>query len=119
MPNYQLYVIAGHVGRVDGLRYTSEGTAVISFTVAVNNPFRRDDPPQWFRVTCWRQSAEFVNEYLTVGAAVLIEAGDLKVDQWTDNEGTPRVTLEITARNVQLLGSRGERTQAEQQDSPF
>ncbi len=106
MPNFETHVIVGHVGNVGDLKYTSDGVAVINISVAVNDPRRKDDPPTWFRCSVWRATAEFVAEYVTKGAAVLVAGDRLKLSEWTGQDGAPRTTLELNATSVQLLSSR-------------
>ena len=120
MSNYEIHVIVGHVGNTPELRYTSEGIAVISLNVAVNNPFKKDAPPTWYKCTCWRKTAEFVNEYVTKGAAILIQGRGLALEEWTGNDGTIRHTLAMDADSVQLIGAKSEQhTAQETADAPF
>ena len=67
MPNFEHHLIVGHVGGDVTLRYTQSGVAVASFSLAVNDRRNKDAPPTWYRVTCWRQLAEFANEYVRKG----------------------------------------------------
>ena len=108
MPNYDKHIIVGHVGADPELRYTNEGVAVVNISVAVNNPRRKDDPPTWYRCAIWRQTAEFVNEYVRKGTAVLVEGDGLKLSEWAGQDGTQRVSLEMTAQRVELVGARDD-----------
>jgi single-strand DNA-binding protein len=112
MPNYELHVIAGHAGRAPELRYTQSGRAVADFSVAVNNPFKPDAPATWYKIICWGKTAEFVNEYVQKGTAVLVQSEELALEEWQDRDGKNRVTLALTANRVQLLGRAGERESA-------
>lgn len=111
---YQQIIIVGNVGRDPELRYTQGGVAVCDFTVAVNKRMRDENAPNgrreettWFRVTAWRQSAEFAKQYVHKGRQLMV-IGEVKVSAYTDKAGQPAATLEITASNIQLLGSREE-----------
>lgn len=117
MPNFETHVIVGHVGNVGDLKYTSDGVAVINISVAVNDPRRKDDPPTWYRVSVWRGTAEFVAEYVTKGAAVLVAGDRLKLSEWTGQDGAPRTTLELNATSVQLLGSRDAEREPARRDA--
>lgn len=125
MPNFEIHVIVGHVGNTPELRYTKEGTAVTSVSVAVNNPYKKDAPPTWYKCTCWRKTAEFVNEYVKKGAAILVQGKGLALEEWTGDDGETRYTLVMDVDSVQLLGSRsdaGERENTapqETEDMPF
>ncbi len=108
MPNFETHVIVGHVGSLTDLKYTSDGVAVVTLSVAVNDPRRKDDPPTWWRCSVWRQTAEFVAQYVTKGAAVLVAGDRVKLSEWTGQNGEARTSLELNATSVQLLGARGD-----------
>ena len=108
---YQQVVIVGNLGSEPELRYTPSGIPVATFPVAVNRRWTDGNGEQkekttWFRVTAWRKLAELCNQYLSKGRLVLVE-GEIEASAWSDNQGNPRATLELTARNVRFLGGRG------------
>lgn len=110
---YQYTVIVGNVGRDPELRYTPSGVAVCDFSLAVNrvwtdrNTNEQHEKTTWFRVTCWRGLAETVSQYVTKGRQVLV-TGEVDASAWTDNEGNPRASLELTAQTVKFLGRRDD-----------
>lgn len=108
---FQNTIIAGNLGRDPEMRYTPSGTAVTNFTVAVNRRFtdregNKQEKVTWFRVTAWNKLAEICNEYLHKGDSVLVE-GDVAVSAWSADDGSPRATLELTAKTVRFFGSKG------------
>lgn len=109
---YQQCTIIGNLGRDPEMRYTPDGTPVTSFTVAVNRKWTSaegtpGEKTWWFKVTCWRKLAETTNQYLKKGRQVMV-VGEIDASAWTDQEGKPRATLELTARDVRFLGSPRE-----------
>jgi single-strand DNA-binding protein len=110
---YQYTVIAGNVGRDPEMRYTQSGQAVCDFSVAVNrrwtdrNSNEQREKTTWFRVTCWGRLAETVNQYVQKGRQILV-TGEVDASAWTDGDGNPRATLELTARDVKFLGRRDD-----------
>ncbi len=109
---YQKTVVVGHLGRDPEMRYTPTGVPVTSFSVATTRRWTNANGEQqekttWFRVTCWRKLAELTAQYLQKGRLVLVE-GEIDASAWTDRDGTPRASLELTATNVRFLGGRGE-----------
>ncbi len=108
---YQQITIVGNVGREPELKYLQNGTAVCDFSVAVNKRFSSNgeqrEETTWFKVTCWRQLAEMVSQYLTKGQKVLV-VGEIKASAYLDKSGQPAATLEITAQTFKFLSSRGE-----------
>lgn len=122
MPNFEQHTVVGHVGGEPTQRYTSEGVAVTSFSLAVNDPRKKDAPPTWYRVTCWRATAEFAMQYVKKGAAVLVDGDRLALSEWTAQDGGARTTLELTARRIELLtraDGNGAQESGEASDMPF
>src|ERR687895_110228 len=105
--SFNKIIVVGNLGRDPEMRFTPQGTAVCSFTVATNER-RKDktgeqqDVTTWFRVTVWGKQAETVSKYLTKGRSVYVE-GRLHVEEWTDRDGKSRHTLEVNASDVQFL----------------
>ena len=62
------------------------------------------DITTWFRITLWNKQAENASKYLQKGKPVYIE-GRLKLDEWTDRDGNTRQTLDVTATEMQFIGS--------------
>jgi len=111
MSSFNKITIVGHLGRDPVLRYTPQGTAVCDFSVATTE--RRtgggdgQDITTWFKITLWGKQAEVANQYLSKGKQVYIE-GRLRQSEYTDREGIKRTSLEVTASDIQFLGTRGE-----------
>ncbi|MFN2500522.1 MAG: single-stranded DNA-binding protein [Pyrinomonadaceae bacterium] len=111
--SFNKIIIVGNLGRDPDLRYTPQGVAVCSFSMATNEK-RKDksgelqDITTWFKVTLWRQQAENAAKYLTKGSPVYIE-GRLKIEEWTDRENNNRYTLDVQATDMQFISAgRGE-----------
>jgi single-strand DNA-binding protein len=116
---YSKVIIVGNLGRDPEMRYTPSGAAVTSFSVATSHKYTSNngekvDETTWFRISAWGKQAETCNQYLKKGSKVLVE-GRLTVDSatggpriWTDKEGNPRASFEVSAATVRFLSSRGE-----------
>ena len=105
-------IVIGNVGRDPEMRYTPNGQAITSFSVASNRRYRTADGEQreeteWFNVSAFGRLSEICNQYLTRGQQVYVE-GRLRGRSYTDRDGQPRYSLDITANEVQFLGRRGE-----------
>ena len=111
--SFNKVIIVGNLGRDPELRYTPQGPAVCNFSMATTEK-RRDksgeyqDVTTWFRVTVWDKKAEVAAKYLQKGSQVYIE-GRLKLDEWTDRDGKTRTTLDVTATDMQFIGSAAGR----------
>lgn len=107
---YSKTVIVGHLGRDPEMRYTSGGQQVTSFSVATNRRWtdqsgQMQEKTTWFRVTAWGKLGELCNQYLSKGRVVLVE-GEVEASAWKSQDGEPRASLELTARNVRFIGGR-------------
>ncbi len=105
--------IIGNLGRDPEMRYTPQGSAVTSFSVAVGRKWNNRDGSQgeetiWFRVEAWERLAEICNQYLTKGQQVFVE-GRLKPPRvYTDRNGVSRCDPEISASTMLMLSGRGD-----------
>ena len=101
--------IMGRITRDLELRRTQDGTAVTSFTVAVDDDFKSkatgEKKTYFLDVVAWRQSAEFVCQHLGKGRMVVVE-GKLPVRDWTDKDGNKRRNAEIIADNIYFGDSK-------------
>jgi len=110
--SFNKIIVVGNLGRDPELRYTPQGTAVCSFTMATNERRKGQagepqDVTTWFRVTVWGKQAETVSKYLTKGRNVYVE-GRLHVGEWSDKDGKQRYTLEVNATDVRFIdGGQG------------
>ena len=103
-------ILIGNLGSDPEMRYTPNGAAVCEFRMAVNRRYTTSDGEQkeetdWFRVTCWNRLAETVNQYLQKGRKAYVE-GRISSSAYTDREGQPQATLEVTAETVKFLDPR-------------
>ena len=100
-------LVIGNVGRDPEMRYTPNGSAVTSFSLAVN---RRYTPPngepqeetEWFDITAWNRLAETCNNYVTRGMKIYVE-GRLRSRSWVGQDGQTRFRNEIVANTVTFL----------------
>jgi single-strand DNA-binding protein len=95
------------------MRYTPSGVPVATFSLAVNRRWtgtdgQHQEKTTWFRVTAWRKDAELVSQYLSKGRQVLIVGEIEEARPFMGQDGQPRASLEVTARNIRFIGGRGE-----------
>ena len=101
--------IMGRLTRDPELRRTGSGTAVASFTVAVDRDFSGRDGGEretdFIDCVAWRQTGEFVSKYFTKGSMIVV-SGRLQIRNWNDKDGNKRRTAEVVADNVYFGESR-------------
>ena len=101
-------IVMGRMTRDPELRRTNSGTAVASFTVAVDRDFKSqsgEKETDFIDVVAWRNTAEFVSKYFSKGRMAVVE-GRLQLRDWTDKEGNKRRTAEIVADSVYFGDSK-------------
>jgi single-strand DNA-binding protein len=109
MASLNKVMLIGNLTRDPELRYIPSGSAVASFTLAMNRVFKmqtgeKKEEVSFVRVVVWGRMAEICSEYLKKGRAVFVE-GRLQSRSWDGADGQKRNTLEVIAINVQFLGS--------------
>ncbi len=95
-------VIVGRLGRDPEKKATVNGTAMCTFSVAVNQRQGEKAETDWFDVVAFGQTAEFAGKYLGKGRLVCVD-GRLETYTTTDPEGNKRVRVQIVANRVQSL----------------
>jgi single-strand DNA-binding protein len=102
-------VIVGNLVRDPEFSKTPTGLSLARFTVAVNRRFSQNkDEADFIRVIAWRQTADFIGQYGKKGSTVGVE-GKITTGSYDDKTTGKKVyTTEVTADNVQLIGSRNQ-----------
>ncbi len=89
-------------------RTTSSGVTVCSFTIAVNRRFASqggERQTDFFRINAWRQLGETCSRYLAKGRKVAV-IGELQARQYEAKDGTTRMSLDVSADEVEFLTPR-------------
>ena len=108
---YQMLTLIGNLGSEPELRVTPTGTSVASFTLAVNKTWVTQDGEKkekttWFRITAWRKLAETAAQHLAKGRQILVVGEVEEASAWSDRDGNPRATIEVTATLIRFLGGK-------------
>lgn len=100
--------VMGRLTRDPELRRTQSGTAVASFSLAVDRDYKSqsgEKETDFFDVVAWRTTGEFVAKYFTKGRMAVVE-GRLQVRLWQDKDGNNRRSTEIIAENIYFGDSK-------------
>ena len=100
--------IMGRLTRDPELRRTQSGTAVASFSLAVDRDYKNADGTKetdFIDCVAWRNSAEFVSKYFTKGRMAVVE-GRLQMRDWTDKDGNKRRNAEVVVENIYFGDSK-------------
>ena len=106
-------ILIGRLGKDPEIRSIPSGTSVTKFSLATDEKFtdrsgEKQERTEWHNVVAWGKLGEICGQYLKKGKLVYIE-GSIRTDSWDDKEsGQKRERKEIVARDMQMLGGRGE-----------
>lgn len=117
---YSNIVLVGYVGADPELRYTPGGQAVCNFRMAVSRKWTQNgeshEETTWYRVATWAKLAEICGQYVHKGSLVLVEGDRMTVNVYTNKQGQPAASLELTAQTVKFLGGKGQSTSASEDE---
>lgn len=102
-------ILIGRLTRDPELRFTPNGRAVCSFTLAVDRPFTSQDgnrETDFINIVVWGKQAENTAQYLAKGRLTAVE-GRLQIRSYEDNNGQRRTAAEVVADNVRFLPTGG------------
>ena len=89
---------------------------VTHFSLAVDNPFKRDDT-SFFHIEAWNRTADLLTEYCGKGSKILVE-GSARQNTFTDKEGNNRERVVFNANRIEFLDSKSSSNQSKK-DNPF
>tara|TARA_Y100000817_G_scaffold194623_1_gene152213 strand:- start:365 stop:709 length:345 start_codon:yes stop_codon:yes gene_type:complete len=100
-------ILVGHVGNRPETRYTKEGRAVSTFSLATHEYKKgalgeADEKTEWHGILAWGKIGEFTEQYIKKGQLVCVE-GRLKTSKWLSKEGVSLSKTEIVASSITPL----------------
>jgi single-strand DNA-binding protein len=104
-------MLIGNLGKDPEMRYTANGSAVTTFSLAVSRAYQstegeRRDETEWFEVVTWNRLAELCSQFLQKGRKAYVE-GRLHTRSWEGQDGQKRYRTEVVAQTVLFLDSAG------------
>ncbi len=106
-----LTILTGRITKDLELKQAGQ-TQVTNFSMAVDNPFKKDDT-SFFDIVAFGKTAQLLNDYCGKGSKVLIE-GNLKQDRFQDKEGNNRSVVRVIANRIEFLDGKGSNQQNSQ-----
>ena len=100
-------VLVGRITRDPELRKTNTGTSVINFILAVYRKFPKENEQQADFISCqaWRQSADFMANYVKQGAMLGVE-GRIQTRNYKDQNDRTVYVTEVVCDSVQILAQK-------------
>ena len=109
--NLNKVVLAGRITADPELKQTTTGVSVLSFTLAVNRRFSKNEQGEqqtdFISMVAWRQTAEFISKYFRKGSAICV-TGSIQTRNWQDSQGQRRYATEVIVDEAMFVDSRSE-----------
>ena len=97
--------IEGNLTRDSELKYTTNGTAVLKFSIASNDKMKDQEEVIFIECVVFGKYGEALAQYLTKGTPVLV-IGSLKQDNWVDSQGNKKSKIYIKVDKMKMLGGK-------------
>lgn len=110
-------ILIGRLTHDPELRYTTNGTAVCGFTLAVESGFGEKKRTDFIPIVAWNKQGESCANYLAKGKLAAVD-GRLQIRSYDGKDGVKRYVTEVVAENVRFLSPRGEAKQEEEAPWP-
>lgn len=112
-------ILMGRLTKDPELKTTQSGVTMCRFSIAVDRAYSNGQEKQtdFFDITAWRQTAEFVSKWFSKGKCILVE-GKLQNNNYTDQNGVKQYRNAIIADNVAFCGDKSGGQQNGQQAPP-
>ena len=110
-----VFVFTGRITKDLEVKEVSNGTKVLNFSLAVDNPFKKDDT-SFFDIVAFNKKAETLAKYCGKGSKIAVN-GSVKQERFKDKEGNNRSTVRFTADNFEFLDNKGQSNNQSQQQN--
>lgn len=107
--NFNKVFLGGRLTADPELKQTQSGVSVCSFSIAVNRRTKPGDEQKadFFNVTAWRGTGEFVSKYFRKGSSIFV-VGTLQNRSWTDQNGVKHYATDVVADEASFVDSRND-----------
>lgn len=103
-------ILMGRLTKDPEIRTTQSGVTMCRFSIAVDRAYSKGQEKQtdFFDITAWRQTAEFVSKYFSKGKCILIE-GKIQNNNYTDQNGVKQYDNTAVLRKYSVVpGTEGD-----------
>lgn len=101
--------LMGRLTKDAELRYTQSGTAVASFSMAVDRRYKKGEEQQADFINCvaWQKTAEFISQYFRKGSKIIVE-GRLQTRYYEPEDGSKRWITEVVVEQAEFAESKAK-----------
>jgi single-strand DNA-binding protein len=107
-----LVALSGRICKELEAKYSSTGTAVMNFTLAVDRQ-TKEKTTDFINCIAFNKTAELMGQYCTKGQKIIIE-GSIQVRSWDDKDGKKHYSTEVIANRVEFCEGKKQDKQERQ-----
>lgn len=111
MANFNKVILIGNLTKDPEIRYTPNGTAVASFSIAINRRYKQGeelkDEVCYIDIVVFGKQAESCGKYLSKGNGIIVD-GRLQQRRWETEDGQKRSKHEVVAQSIRFLSKRDD-----------
>ena len=111
MPSLNKIILVGRLTRDPEQSYTASNLSIVKFSIAVDRQYKDSQTGErktdFFNCKAFRQTADFVSQYITKGQLVAVE-GRIEINKIQGNDGNPRYFTDVVCDRVESLQGRGD-----------
>ncbi len=104
--------LIGNLTKDPELRFTTQGTPVASYTIAINSRYGEKQQTDYINISTWGKSGEFVSKYFKKGQPIAI-TGRLRNKNYEDNKGVKHYGIEVVTEDIEFVGAKKEEKKEE------
>jgi single-strand DNA-binding protein len=124
MSSMNKVILIGRVGQDPEIRYTGNGQAVANLSLATSEKWKdketgdMQEHTEWHKLVAFNRTAEVIGEYVVKGSLISVE-GKLNTRKWQDKSGVDRWTTSVHVDRMNMLGGKGDKPAAPQQQQGY
>lgn len=101
--------LMGRIGNDLEVKESRSGTDVLRFSLAVRNPFAKDESSEtdWIRCVAFNKQAQFIAQYFHKGEMIAV-TGRLQTSSYEDKDGNRRESTSVVVNSSDFCGSKSE-----------
>lgn len=111
--NMNHFVGLGRLTRDAEVNYTQNGKVYCKFSIAIDRPFRKDQPKEadFINCTAFGKTAEAIGNYFHKGSRILVN-GSLQVSSYTGKDGNKKQSVTVIVNGFDFIDSKNSASTA-------
>lgn len=112
----QKVILMGFVGKDPEEKFTSQGTKLTTFSLAVNSKENKEEVTQWYNINCWEETHASILFFIKKGSLITV-IGDLKNPRvYQKKDGSHSVDMSVNCHSISFLPSKKSETEKKQEN---